>query len=136
MKILFLGGGNMANALIGGMLKQGFAATDIHVIDPGADARAKLSAAYAVNCHAGPDSAPGAPDLLLLAVKPQQMKEAVAPLVSKLGAAVVVSIAAGLDMAARDCSRTLLGLSHERTAAYDAKPMGRAMNPPNPQTGD
>jgi pyrroline-5-carboxylate reductase len=29
MKITFLGGGNMANALIGGMLKQGFAATDI-----------------------------------------------------------------------------------------------------------
>jgi pyrroline-5-carboxylate reductase len=79
MKILFLGGGNMANALIGGMLKQGFAATDIHVIDPGAEARAKLSAAYAVNCHASADSAPAAPDLLLLAVKPQQMKEAVAP---------------------------------------------------------
>jgi pyrroline-5-carboxylate reductase len=100
MKILFLGGGNMANALIGGMLKQGFAATDIHVIDPGAEARAKLSAAYAVNCHASADAAPAAPDLLVLAVKPQQMKEAVAPLVSKLGAAVVVSIAAGLDMAA------------------------------------
>ena len=44
MKILFLGGGNMANALIGGMLKQGFVATDIHVIDPGAEARATLSA--------------------------------------------------------------------------------------------
>ena len=43
---------------------------------------------------------------------------------------------AGLDMAARDCFRTLLGLSHERTAAYDAKPMGRAMNLPNPKTGD
>jgi pyrroline-5-carboxylate reductase len=35
MKITFLGGGNMANALIGGMLKQGFAAADITVIDPG-----------------------------------------------------------------------------------------------------
>ena len=43
MKILFLGGGNMANALIGGMVKQGFAATDIHVIDPGADARQRLA---------------------------------------------------------------------------------------------
>ena len=100
MKILFLGGGNMANALIGGMLKQGFAATEIHVIDPGVEARDKLSAAYAVNCHASADAAPASPDILLLAVKPQQMKEAVAPLVAKLGNAVVVSIAAGLDMAA------------------------------------
>ncbi len=36
MKIVFLGGGNMANALIGGMVKQGFAASDIDVIDPDA----------------------------------------------------------------------------------------------------
>ena len=100
MKILFLGGGNMANALIGGMLKQGFVAADIDVIDPGTEARAKLAAAYSVNCHADAEAAPAAPDILVLAVKPQQMKEAVAPLVSKLGDAVVVSIAAGLDMAA------------------------------------
>jgi pyrroline-5-carboxylate reductase len=44
MKIVFLGGGNMANALIGGMFKQGFAAGDIDVIEPGAEARAKLDA--------------------------------------------------------------------------------------------
>ena len=100
MKIVFLGGGNMANALIGGMLKQGFVAADIHVIDPGAEARAKLSESYSVNCYASAAEAPAAPDVLLLAVKPQQMKEAVAPLVGRLGNAVVVSIAAGLDMAA------------------------------------
>lgn len=100
MKIVFLGGGNMANALIGGMVKQGFAATDIDVIDLGADARAKLTASYGVTCHASADTAPTAPDVLVLAVKPQQMKEAVAPLVGKLGKALVISIAAGLDMAA------------------------------------
>ncbi|MCE1182213.1 MAG: pyrroline-5-carboxylate reductase [Rhodocyclales bacterium] len=100
MKIQFLGGGNMANALIGGMVKQGFAASDIDVIDPGADARAKLAATFAVNCHENAKTAPAAPDVLILAVKPQQMKEAVAPLVAKLGNALVISIAAGLDMAA------------------------------------
>lgn len=100
MKILFLGGGNMANALIGGMVKQGFAAADIHVIDPGADARARLSASYGVHCHATAGDAPDAPDVLVLAVKPQQMREAVAPLVGRLGQAIVVSIAAGLDMSA------------------------------------
>jgi pyrroline-5-carboxylate reductase len=100
MNIVFLGGGNMANALIGGMLRQGFAAADIHVVDPGIEARGRLAAAYAVNCHEGAETAPAAPDILVLAVKPQQMKEAVTPLVGKLGNAVVVSIAAGLEMAA------------------------------------
>ena len=100
MKILFLGGGNMANALIGGMLKQGFAASGIDVIDPGAEARQKLAGSYGVHCHESATTAPAAPDVLVLAVKPQQMKEAVAPLLGKLGNAVVVSIAAGLDMAA------------------------------------
>ena len=98
MKITFLGGGNMANALIGGMLKQGFAATDITVIDPGSEARAKLSQSYAVNCLESAEMLASVGDLLVLAVKPQQMKEAVAPLAAKLGQAVVVSIAAGLDL--------------------------------------
>jgi pyrroline-5-carboxylate reductase len=110
MKIVFLGGGNMANALIGGMVKQGYSASDIDVIDLGADARAKLAEAYGVTCHASAEAAPAAPDILILAVKPQQMREAVAPLVGKLGDALVISIAAGLDMAA--LSRWLGG--HQR----------------------
>ena len=99
MKITFLGGGNMANALIGGMLQQGYVATDITVIDPGAEACRKLAETYAVNCVESAVTLAEAGDLLVLAVKPQQMKEAVAPLVGKLGNAVVVSIAAGLDLA-------------------------------------
>lgn len=98
MKITFLGGGNMANALIGGMLKQDFAAADITVIDPGNEARAKLAEVYGVHCVASASELDDAGDLLMLAVKPQQMKEAVAPLVGKLGKALVVSIAAGLDL--------------------------------------
>ncbi|WP_234084134.1 pyrroline-5-carboxylate reductase [Azonexus sp. R2A61] len=100
MKILFLGGGNMANALIGGMVKQGYAASDIHVIDPGSEARGRLAGSYGVICHEAATQAPAAPDVLVLAVKPQQMKEAVAPLVGRLGNALVISIAAGLDIAA------------------------------------
>lgn len=100
MKITFLGGGNMANALIGGMVKQGYAAADITVIDPGAEARAKLGESYGVRCVEAASVLDAVGDLLVLAVKPQQMKEAVAPLAGKLGQAVVVSIAAGLDLAA------------------------------------
>ncbi|MGB8882623.1 MAG: NAD(P)-binding domain-containing protein, partial [Azonexus sp.] len=98
MKITFLGGGNMANALIGGMLKNGFAAADITVIEPGSAARDKLAETYAVNCLETAEMLGSAGELLVLAVKPQQMKEAVAPLTGKLGNAVVVSIAAGLDL--------------------------------------
>ena len=98
MKITFLGGGNMANALIGGMLKNGFAAADITVIEPGDAARDKLAETYAVNCLETAGMLGSAGELLVLAVKPQQMKEAVAPLTGKLGNAVVVSIAAGLDL--------------------------------------
>lgn len=98
MNILFLGGGNMANALIGGMLKQGFEAKAIHVIDPGSEARAKLTDTYGVNCYSTAGEAPSSPDVLILAVKPQQMKDAIAPLNEKLGQALVISIAAGLNM--------------------------------------
>ncbi len=99
MKITFLGGGNMANALIGGMLKKGFAASDIVVVDPGSEARDKLTQTYGVGCHASAEALNTAGDLLVLAVKPQQMMDAVLPFVAKLGNAVVVSIAAGLDIA-------------------------------------
>ena len=98
MKITFLGGGNMANALIGGMLKQGFAAHDITVIEPGNEAREKLIANYGVQCAHSAAAVAGVGDLLVLAVKPQQMKEAVTPLLGKLANALVVSIAAGLDL--------------------------------------
>ena len=112
MKIVFLGGGNMANALIGGMVKQGFAASDIDVIDLGAEARTKLSESYGVICHASAETAPASPDILVLAVKPQQMKEAVAPLVGKLGKALVISIAAGLPL-----DTLSMGMSHDLEAA-------------------
>lgn len=98
MKITFLGGGNMANALIGGLLQQGFAAADIQVVELNAENREKLGRTYGVTCHAGPDAAAWACDLIVLAVKPQQMKEAVAPLIPFLQAQVVVSIAAGLGL--------------------------------------
>ncbi len=99
MTIVFLGGGNMANALIGGMLKQGFTADEITVIDPGSEARQRLSESYAVNCLAEAKMLDQAPEVLLLAVKPQQMKEALAPLAGRLNGTLVISIAAGLDMA-------------------------------------
>ena len=51
MKITFLGGGNMANAMIGGLVKTGFSAADIAVIELGAQGRAKLRLVYGVRCY-------------------------------------------------------------------------------------
>ena len=98
MKITFLGGGNMANAMIGGLLKQGFLTSDIEVVDVDANSRKRLTQAYDVFCHSGPESLAWASDVIVLAVKPQQMKEAVEPLVPCLNKQVVVSIAAGLRL--------------------------------------
>ena len=42
MKITFLGGGNMAAALIGGLVKQGFSAADVQVVELFAEGRARL----------------------------------------------------------------------------------------------
>lgn len=99
MKITFLGGGNMANALIGGLLKQGFAAGDIQVVELNPENRAKLATTYGVTCRGEPVAAAWDCDQIVLAVKPQQMKEAVAPLLPALKDQVVVSIAAGLSLA-------------------------------------
>lgn len=107
MKITFLGGGNMAEALIGGLRGQGFAASDITVVELDAGRRAQLTATHGVVCH----EALGAPaadcDLLVLAVKPQQMRSALAPLAPLLDRQIVLSIAAGLRVA--DLSRWLGG---------------------------
>jgi len=107
MKITFIGGGNMANALIGGLLKQGFAAGDIRVVEPNTENREKLGTAYGVGCQPACDGATAACDTLVLSVKPQQMREALAPLSGRLSGQLVVSIAAGTRL--EDIARWLDG---------------------------
>lgn len=110
MKISFLGGGNMASALIGGMLKQGFSAPDIQVVDLFDGARERLQQTFGVRAIAAPDDAFLNCDVLVFAVKPQQLHEALAPLVGRLGKQLVISIVAGLRMA--DISRWLGGYAN------------------------
>ena len=105
MKITFIGGGNMAVALIGGLRKQGFSAAGMQVVEPFQEAREKLTESFGVRCTAAVDAAALNCEVLVLAVKPQQLREAVAPFNGKLDKQLVVSIAAGLRMA--DISRWL-----------------------------
>ena len=76
MKITFLGGGNMASALIGGLLNRGFPSADIAVIEMVAESRARLEKDYRVRCYDMPDAAALFCDALVLAVKPHQIRGA------------------------------------------------------------
>jgi pyrroline-5-carboxylate reductase len=98
MKITFIGGGNMAVALIGGMKKQGFSAAAMQVVEPQPVARQHLTDAFGVRCTPAVDAAALNCEVLMLAVKPQQMREAVAPLAGHLRDQLVISIAAGLRL--------------------------------------
>ena len=96
MKIAFLGGGNMARALIGGLAAKGYAPQSISVIEVSAQARQRLAAEFAVHTSAGPDAATAAAEVLVLATKPQDLKIAVRPLSQAVGGKLVISIAAGV----------------------------------------
>lgn len=96
--IAFLGGGNMAAALIGGLLKTGWATRSILVAEPLAERADWLRREFGVTVVATGKDLPQEADALVLAVKPQQMASALAGLSLKPGA-VVVSIAAGVRLA-------------------------------------
>jgi pyrroline-5-carboxylate reductase len=110
MRIAFLGGGNMAGALIGGLIARGYAARDISVIEISPAARDKLAAQHDVRVTGTPDAASLQADTLVLAVKPQDMKAALGPIAGSVSGKLVVSIAAGVRIAA--LSRWLHG--HEK----------------------
>ena len=107
LKICFIGGGNMAQALIGGLAGKLTAAANIHVVDVNPDALAALSAQFGVQTSSAPGSEVAAADVLVLAVKPQQMREVASSLVPHLRGQLVLSIAAGIR--AVDLSRWLNG---------------------------
>ena len=98
MKIAFLGGGNMATALIGGLIAKGFDARAIAVVELSAPARERLAARYPVRVSTAPDAALQGADTLVLAVKPQDMKNALASLASGIRGKLVISIAAGVTL--------------------------------------
>lgn len=107
MNIAFIGGGNMARALIGGLLAKGYPAESMSVIEVVREARESLAAHFPVRvCEAVDATALGA-DTLVLAVKPQDMRAALLPLAGRLGQPLIISIAAGIRLA--DLSRWLGG---------------------------
>ncbi|MNR90401.1 Pyrroline-5-carboxylate reductase [compost metagenome] len=97
----------MAAALIGGLAGKLTAAANIHVVDINPDSLSKLQQQFGVKTSSEIDATLAGSDVIVLAVKPQQMKGVVAQLVPHIKAQLVLSIAAGIR--AVDLSRWLKG---------------------------
>ena len=97
-KITFIGGGNMAHSLIGGLVATGMSNKDISVSEPKADLREKLSKNFGVNTLEENASAVMGANVIVLAVKPQILQEVVTPLGALVAEArpLLISVAAGV----------------------------------------
>lgn len=99
MNICFIGGGNMATALIGGLLKRDFKAAQLRAVEINADNRARLQQAFGVQATAELAAGIAGSDVIVLAVKPQQLREVAKQLPSLLSGQLLISIAAGIRAA-------------------------------------
>lgn len=99
-RLAFIGGGNMARSLIGGLVRRGAAPARIAVAEPNAELRQALAADYGVAVHADGASAAADAEVVVLAVKPQVMRlvcETLRPVVQQ-SRPLLISIAAGIRM--------------------------------------
>ncbi len=107
MKLALVGGGNMARAILGGILAKGASAGDAVVVEVDAVARLKLQGDYGVRAVEKPGTELAAAEAVIFAVKPQQMGDAARAVAPHLGDPLVLSIAAGIRI--DDLSRWLGG---------------------------
>jgi pyrroline-5-carboxylate reductase len=107
MKVAFIGGGNMASAIIGGLVARDFPRGDLLVVDVDSNSRTRLTAAFGVKAIEAPAAALAEANVIVMAVKPQQMREAAKGIAPFAKSALVVTIAAGIRLT--DLERWLSG---------------------------
>lgn len=95
-QIAFIGGGNMASAIIGGLLRAGWRAEQILVVEPHAPQRDKLARDFGLQALAAGDASLAHAATVVWAVKPQLFGEAAAPLKAWLAGALQLSVMAGI----------------------------------------
>jgi len=98
--LAFIGAGNMASALIGGLVAKGFDAKQIWASDPFAESLKKLADATGINAADNNHCAIATADVIVLAIKPQVVKAVAAQLATALvdKTPLIISIAAGINM--------------------------------------
>lgn len=94
MQITFIGGGNMAGAIIAGLAKD--ASHRLRVVDHNRDKLDDLQRRFGAQGSLALPAAFGPDEVVVLAVKPQQLKTLCLELAPRLGGALVLSIAAGI----------------------------------------
>lgn len=110
MNITFIGGGNMASALIGGLLQQGYPLAQIRVVEINSESREKIERQFGVMAIAELERGVVGSDVIVMAVKPQQLFAVAEQLTPLLANHLVVSIAAGIR--ASDLSRWMSGYGY------------------------
>jgi len=94
--IAFIGGGNMASAIIKGMIDQGYARENIAVVEPLANARERLKSHFGVTAQETPGPFLEGCGIVVWAVKPQTFKEAALQARFHTRGALHLSVAAGI----------------------------------------